>query len=427
MDQSTNVVEIDEYLRLDIKSKFAVLTSEGLDREARAAELQLTAAHDKGAPGAGLTPNVVSWFNSNVAPLRTRALSRVESEAKAIRLEGGGEGSLEQLALEQAELQRATRLAEISQEFQRENSTLIEDYSRLKGVYVRFRDEEGREAKVAKAWQVVAALAIVLLPESLLNFNSFRVAPFIQSDFMAVGLTLIVGLAIAVSGHMFGSYVRRVNYYRRGDDEGRARSGTPLLVFSMFLLTAALAVVAVSRYYYLVPKIAEAIAIGSPPPNLVFSISGLLLGNVLCFLLGAVVAFLLHDPNPDYEDTAKNLHKATGKLSDLRRTRLDVKVRDLNKRLASDKTQIATRAKAIRGRPGYSEVVTAFEAIKAKDKEIVAAIQDYRDRLVHAISESGRDTVFRLDDYSGDPLNTRRTVRPHEYANLPISLSVSKG
>lgn len=427
MDQVTNFAEVEEYLRLDIRAIAAKLSGESLDREAKAGELQLTAAHDLGAPGAGFTPNLVQWFNFNVAPFRARAISRVESDAKAIRLEGGGEGSVEQLALEHAELQRATRIADVSQGFQRENSTLIEEHSRLKEVYTRFRDEEGREAKVAKAWQVFLALAFVLLPESLINFNSFRVAPFIQSDFMAVGITLIVGLAIAVAGHLFGSYVRRINYYRRGDDEGRARSGTPILLFAIFLLAAALAVVAVSRYYYIVPKIAEAVAIGLPPPNLVFSISGLLLGNILCFLLGSIVAFLLHDPNPDYEDTAKNLHRATGKLSTLRRKKIDGKIREINRRLASDKTTATTRAKAIRGRPGYAEIVARFESIKAKDKEVVAAIQEYRDRLVHTISDSGRGTVFRLDDYSGDPMNTRRTIKPHEYANLPISLSVSRG
>lgn len=418
--------EVEEYTSLDVSSRLPALL-ENIERESRGTDIQLTAAHDKGAPGAGLTPSAVAWFNAHIAVPRARAISRIESDARAIRPEGGGEGMLEDLANEQAELDRQARRAKASQEFQSQHSSLIEEHSRLAESYRRFRSEEGREAKVARSWQILLALCVVLLPESLLNYNSFRVAPFIQSAFMAVGLTFIVGIAIAVAGHMFGSYIRRLNYYRRGDDSGRERSGTPWLVFSLFLLVAALAVVGVSRFYYLVPKIAEAVAIGAPPPNLAFSIAGLLIGNLLCFLLGAIVAFILHDPNPDYEDTAKNVHRAASTLQKLRRKHLEPKLKQAEARFASDRTQNTNRAKALRTNANYASVSASFEALKAKDKEIIAALQDYRDRLAHGIAQQGRDVVFRLDDYSGDPLNTRRFMKPSEYAALPISLSVSKG
>lgn len=418
--------EVGDYVLLDMASHTPSLM-QGIARESTASDLQLTAAHDRGAPGAGLTPNAVSWFNANIAAVRARALSRIESDARSIRPEGGGEGMLEELANEQAEMERQARRAKASQEFQQQQSILIEEHSRLKVQYVQFRDEEGREAKIASAWQILLALCVVLLPESLLNYSSFRVAPFIQSSFMAMGLTFIVGLAIAVSGHMFGSYIRRYNYYRRGDDHGRERSGTPWVVFSFFLLAAALAVVGVSRFYYLVPKIAEAIAIGSPPPNLAFSIAGLLLGNLLCFLLGATVAFLLHDPNPEFEDTAKNFNKVSSKLLGLRNSKLEPKLKTAERRYSSDRDDNSKRARALRARPGYAEVAATYEAVKAKDKQVIAALQDYRDRLVHEIAAQARNTQFRLDDYNGDPLNTRRLLKPHEYANHPISLSVAKG
>lgn len=424
---TTTGSDVEQYLKLDVASRIPTLL-ENIDRDSRSSEIQLTAAHDKGAPGAGLTASAVSWFNAHIAVPRARAISRVENEARALRSEGGGEGMLEDLANEQAELERQGRRARASQEFQQQHSVLIEEHERLKGHYKRFRAEEGREAKVAKTWQILLALCVVLLPESLLNYSSFRVAPFIQSDFMAVGLTFIVGIAIAVAGHMFGSYIRRLNFYRRGDDSGRERSGTPWLVFSLFLLTAALAVVGVSRFYYLVPKIAEAVAIGAPPPNLVFSIAGLLLGNLLCFLLGAIVAFLLHDPNPDYEDTARNVAKASAAIQKLRTKTLDPKLRQAEVRLASDRTQNSNRARALRANASYAGIAASFESIKAKDREVIAALQDYRDRLTHAISaKPGRDVTFRFDDYNGDPLNTRRTLTPSEYAAFPISLSVSKG
>ncbi len=417
----TTIDDIGKYIRLDLRA-FREQLMAGAEHEAEVDKLQLSAAHDKSAPASGLSPYVVSWFNTHIAPLRIGALSQLNTRARAIKLEGGSTGIIEPMELAQAERRRTTALAEATERFERENSMLIGDYMRLNDTYLRYRNNENREAKIPSLWQMLAIWLVVLIPESVLNYESFRMAPFIQSAFMATGITIIVGIAIAIAGHSVGVFIRRFNYYRRGDDRIREASGTPMFWLGIGLLVVALATVAVARYYYLVPKVAEAIALGNMPPNIYFSVASLLFGNLICFLIGVIMAFAMHDPNPEYEAAAKNCHATKKQLAKLRRAQLDNTVKEINRRLESDRNDAAKKGLVMQGKPGYSDLLQCFDAIRAKDNEVVAMLQEYRNQLVkkfkHGVSLS-------MKDYSADPMNTLRHIEVKEFTNYPIHLHMA--
>ena len=67
---------------------------------------------------------------------------------------------------------------------------------------------------------------------------------------MALGITILVGVAIAVAAHLIGSYAKQFNFYSRPDDEGIQGDGFRKWSIGSALLTAALAAVASARYYY---------------------------------------------------------------------------------------------------------------------------------------------------------------------------------
>ncbi|WP_345304343.1 hypothetical protein [Lysobacter hankyongensis] len=408
---------IDTYASIDLDALRAGLFS-GLQQEATTKEIFLSQANDDGSPAEGLPPFALSWFNNHIAPKRVLAIAEVANEARRITLDGGDDGVLEPLALGSAQRRRTKDLATATQEFIHKNSALIERHNQLETVYVRHRNNEGREAKTPSLLALSILFLVVLIPESALNYESFRVAPMIRSAAMASGITLIVGMAIAFGGHSLGIFIRRFNYYRRGNDNIRRNSGWPMLWMGLGCLILALAAVAVARYHFILPKIAEMIALGNEPPNIYSSVAGLMLGNLLCFLLTAMVAFVMHDPNPEYESAARDLGKRKKELMK-RSSRLNGMRKEIDRRLESDRHAIRQKNRAMIGKPGYATVLQRFERIRAMDQKVIAMLQDYRRQLAERLQPG---TTVSMKDFSGDPLRTVRHFSSKEFAAHPLQL-----
>lgn len=421
MNQATELDQVDRYAMLDLSAHRAELLA-GAESEAGLASIELSGEYDRGMASAGLTPHAAQWFNQRIVPVRAEALSQISSEARAIRVDGDDIGSFEPFELDAAERERAVRLREATAEFAQKNASLMNDYRDRDRDYRRHRSTEGnREAKVYSYWlEFAGLLPLVMIPEALMNFQSFRQAPMIQSDFMALGVTLLVAIGIAVGAHFFGLFLRQYNYFGRGADRVRARSSMPQLYIALVLLLVGMAVVAGARYYYIVPQIQQAAVLGVAPPNVFFSVASLLGGNLLCFLLGAAFAWILHDENPEYEDAARALKKLRKQMDKAKRATLDRSVRDINKRLASDRDTIQKKARTMRAQPGYSQLVSRLERIKGKDQEVASALQEYRQKLGRALEAQGRGFEFSIREYSGDPMRISQRLSISEFMNHPL-------
>ena len=418
---------VETYCGLDL-GKLRSELLQGVSEEAKQQQIELSGSHDRAAPSQGITPHAVQWFNANIASLRSSALSQVANEAREIRLDGDAFGICAPLELDEVERKRARRLMEVTEEFRQRNSSVMSEYQDKDQTYRRLRSGEGgREAKVPSSWvEFFGLLPLVMLPEALMNFQSFRKAPMIGSDFMALGVTLLVAIGIAVAAHFFGLFLRHYNYYRRGDDLVRGRSGMPRLWISSVLLLTCLVVVGAARYYYILPQIQQAVVLGMSPPNIYFSVLSLLGGNVLCFLIGAAFAWTMHDENPEYEDAARALGKARKQLEKAKRKQLDGRVDEINRRLASDRTAVERQLKVTGLQPGYGRVVQFFEQIKGKDQQVISLLQEYRKNLGQTLLQERPKFQFGLKDYSGDPLQITRALDVAEYMNQSIHLHYSR-
>lgn len=421
MNQATELDQVDRYMMLDLSGPREELLA-CAEAEAGQAAIPLSGDHDDGMVSAGLTSDAVRWFNSRIAPVRAAALSQINSEARAIRGDGDDIGAFDKFELDAAERERAVRLREVTAEFEQKNKALISEYRERERDYRRYRAEEGnREAKVPSYWlEFAGLLPLVMIPEALMNFQSFRQAPMIQSDFMALGVTLLVAIAIAVGAHFFGLFLRQYNYFRRGADSVRSRSSMPQLWISLVLLLVGIAVVAAARYYYIVPQIQQAAVLGMAPPNIVFSVGSLLGGNLLCFLLGAAFAWMLHDENPEYEESARTRRKLRKELDKLRRGTLDRKLRDIDQRLASDRASIDKKARMMRARPGYGALASRLERVKGKDQEVASVLQEYRQKLGRLLEARRSGFEFSIRDFSGDPALIDQPCSVAEFLNRPI-------
>lgn len=418
---------VDRYTSIDLSSN-GLIVRELLDRapdEAASPSLVLSAKGDKDALSPGLTPAMKEWLNSRIAPVRGEALAELETQARGIKIANNVDGSLVEAEIDRKERWRSEQHVDVLGAFNRRHKELLENVNRLQGEYNRIRaDEGGRDAKTPNKWVEFGILIpLILLPESLLNFESFRRAPIIQSDAMALGATILVGIGIAAAAYCIGLFIRRFHYYARPYDHERPRAGWPLYMWGSTLLAVSLGSVAVARYYYLLPRIQEAIVLGQPVPNIPFSIGSLLFGNLICFLVGAILTFFLNDPNPDYAEKAEQLRKHKKRLRGLSRREVDSKLDQVDARAKRDKDEAQRRAQQMVGQPGYSQLRERFGRLTAKDTEVVGALNAYRGALVRALNNPHFE--FEMRELTADRADDVVRVKPQHFAAIPLELSRS--
>lgn len=418
--------QVDNYLNLDLSQNGA--TARALlgraPEEARQRHLTLTAAGEQGAMSPHLTPVMNEWVNTQVGLYRGQALAALESQARSIRISANAEGVLLEIEQDKAERRRAQRTLEVMEEFNRDNKPDLEKRARLAEEYDLIRAEQGgRDARVPNKWiEFGVLIPLIMIPESLLNFESFRRAPIIQSDAMALGATILVGIGIAAAAYCIGLFVRQFNYFARPDDGERRRSGWPLYTWGALALLISLGSVAAARYYYLLPRLQEAELLGEALPNIPMSIGSLLFGNLICFLVGAILTFFMNDENPEYAHKAELLKQLEQKLGALNRTKVAAVLNQVNARAKQDKEMAKRRADQMSGKPGYSQLRERMSRIQTKDSEVVGLLQSYRTALINEIKASHADFVFELREPSADRSDPVSQIKIDRFAALPLQL-----
>lgn len=423
--------ELDRYVELDVTAPESVAYAKLMQRaeqEATSERLTLSAEGDPGAIGPGLTPAMNEWLNTHVAGIRRSAITALANRAEHVRISDAVGGVFEELVHSRADRWKAEQSRTVNEDFERKHKPLMDDYAEVDAEFKAIRaDEGGREPRIPNPWlEFGILLPLVLIPESLLNFESFLRTPIIQTDAMALGVTLIVGIAIAAAAHLVGVYIRQFHYFSRPADHGRSRSGRPMWVLGAVLLLLALASVATARYYYLLPLIQEANVLGMEPPNIVFSIASLLIGNLICFALGAAFTFLLHDRNPDYVDKAVKRRKLSKQLEAARKP-VDKRLQEIADRARRDKEDVRGKAQLMAGRPGFAEFRSAVERLRAKDSEVVGLLQAYRSALLQACRENGGRVVLRKRDAMSSRANPYIDLDPDAFLAEPLELHLSEG
>jgi hypothetical protein len=384
--------------------------------EAGAGELVITAVWDHNTRSRNLTDAMKGWLLSEVMPLRTIALAWLNNQANDIKIDGRFDGLLLQSELDRIECKREQSVQDELERFNARNNRLLTDARAYDTRYKKMRgDLGGRDAQTPNSLLEFVIFLAILIPEAWLNFDSFRRAPMVQSDAMALGITIIIAAAIAIAAYLIGLFVRQLNYYLRPLAEGRRKSGLPLIGIGGILLIVSLAAVGYARYYYLIPIIDEARALGQPVPSLLISIGGLLLGNLLCFLIGAAITFLLHDPNPEFAEAARLSKKFAEKVEALRKP-LQKRLEPIEARARIEREEAISKERQMHSRPGYQKLQEHFAKFAAKDAEVVGILNAYRGNLIrHEVKFTRRVLTA---DFSAP--ETRLSAR--QYAAEPIAL-----
>lgn len=420
---------VERYVALDLSPNGSLHSGllNQVSHEAARSSVNLTAEGDKGTLSQGLTPTMNQWLSSLISPTRMAALAELDAQARGIKIANNVDGLLYEIRHDKIERERAEKRLDVLDGFNRKNKKLLEDVGTLQREHDDIRASEGgRDAKVPNKWiEFGVLIPLILLPESLLNFESFRRAPIIQSDAMAVGATILVGIGIAAAAYCIGLFIRQFHYFSRPDDMYQRVAGWPLYTWGSSALFVSLGSVAVARYYYLLPKIQEAIVLGGPVPNIPFSIGSLLFGNLICFLVGAILTFFLNDPNPVFAAKAEKLQQARARLGAKARQELDGRLDVIDARAKREREEARRRADQMVSKPGFSQLQERLGRVTAKDSEVIGVLNAYRVALVRALSDRREEVEFEWRDPTGDKADPVTRVKPEAFLGIPLDLSRS--
>jgi hypothetical protein len=187
-------------------------------------------------------------------------------------------------------------------------------------------------------------------------------------------------------------------------------------------LTLALAAVAYARNVYFAQNALSAAAFGDGGGGQKFWIvGGSLLGNMIVYLVGLVLAYLMHDAVAKYAELKKTLAKESAERDALM-TSIDneiaarLKGADTHRRKALEALQ--HRDDAQRTAPQYTANRKMFDTIVAQDNRVVGALQGYRMSLCKQKKAAG-EAFVRNDEYDAD---VKLRMDSSGYLQLPLKL-----
>ena len=414
--------DVQAYVSLDVSADSPAVKKlmVGLDNEAAARQITLPS---EGDGREGMTPVMSDWYLGNVAHYRACAISEAEHVAHSITIGTNTAGVLLQKEEDRIRRQEAVRRAQEYSQFYEDNRALLNERQKADADYEAMKGEEGgRDANVPNRfleWGVL--LPLVMTPEGMLNFESFRRVPIVQSDFQALALTLGVGGGLALSAFLLGVLACQWGYFMQADNAERNKRGWKRFIQGILLLFFALAVVAYARSYYLRPLVEQALILGQTPPSIPLQTTGMLLGNIIFFLMGAAFTFLLNDPNPEFSDKARLLKDLKTKELKLRKTKLGNQLARLRERHLGDLDAVRRKAAQMNNRPEFPRLRTQVNAITGKDNEVISALTTYRTHLAQRLQQSQPTFKFEQHSAAGDLIEAKK-ISPAEYQAVPIHL-----
>lgn len=382
-----------------------------------------------GSPGL-LTQTMAAWFARYVAQPRSKAIQEMKAAFESdSRSEGGAAGVYLENKRDTSYQKSIDGAIERSRAFISANSQKVLAHEEVAESFRQMQVRMGREPVRMKKWLYVLCLLGVVLLEAFINFESFLKVPYITSPFLAFGATMAVGLGVGIAAHVHGIVFRQWTYRftaqeaAEGGLRSRRREGVQYFAIGTFALLLALAMVGGARYYYLRDYILQSAILGIAAPSMFGGVIFMLLGNVVAYVIGGIVSFNMHDPNPLFAELDQKLRKSTAAIDALKKERRAVQ-QDLEDGLHAEMKSSANQETTARG-PRYDELRVWADQIVNKDQQVLGLLIEYRDALLRELGPRGRSRIFKYPDGAYKellPTNLDLVLSGDEFASLPLSL-----
>ena len=249
-----------------------------------------------------LTPTMDTWYK-RIAARRNPAMETVRNAFGEDSINKGARGQLAEAEMDRAEdeyLEARKRFVvghRLDKRAQyQELEQLKQDESFARHAYAQMRSELGdREPKMLNMPLYLVVLCMVGIAEALLNFESFNALKW-ATPAIALGMTLLVAAGLAFASHCHGTLLKQWEYYFGAHQEDISR-GRAMRLFGLgttaFLF--AMAAVYYARDTYLSDMMNVRLTMGGEADiNPLWVIGGSLLGNVIVYVVGAIIAYFMH-------------------------------------------------------------------------------------------------------------------------------------
>lgn len=423
-DGTASRTSLDAYSDLDLAKggSLDTLLVEAVDAEhCDGGACNLT--DELGADPPGLTPQMQAWLAANVTPLRVKALAEVAAAFGGATLGKTqvGLGTLVPSRRAEADRKRLADYARVNADFRRNQQSLVSKRDFQAQRFQQLRAEEGmRDPDMTPRWYFLA-LAFVVILEALINFESLMQLPFVKSPAYALGMTILVGAAVGAAAHIHGEVLQQWDYYFRSHDDTRALQGWRNVGIGSALLFASVALIAWSRYYYILPQIILAEQTGSAPPNLFLSIAFMTASNMIVYGVGAFLSFKLHDRNPEYPKVKRALDKAEYDLSRVT-TQINAQLKRIDAVHAQDIVRIDAMDRSQRASEDYKKNSALLAEFESVDDRAEAALARYKAALVKSMRARGLTPKFIQDRITRDDAARTETLTAEAFLSRPVQL-----
>lgn len=412
---------ISNYLNYDLKGVAADLMGRCPD-DAIHNEVSLTKHIDE-APN-NFTPQMRDWYTCHVSPVRALALQQIKSnyETKIVS------DPLLEARINQIENDKLENINHEVEMFSQIDEVMEINKKRVESLrkYEAFKAAENRDAEPPLGNKYYGGLFIVAVIEAVVNFESFLSIPKV-SPFFASGLALLVFLAVAYSAHVYGKMFKQNKMlFGATASASERRINIKEFTISTFALTIAMLIVGWGRYYFFGTELMTAtLTIGGSKTSFYVQMSATMLANILIWSLGVLWSMRWHDSVPGFTEsraTAESLNKIYRKL---------VKVH-LTDRIMKHTAEAKDKIEKERNREKdfqqkfdkYAEMRMTFEKIKAKDKEVLGLLNEYRTQLISLVKKNPT-TIFISHDVFVNVENAGFELKrliPSQYSELELNL-----
>jgi hypothetical protein len=402
---------IDEANRAQAQSHIEGLVKEELNECQQGfinTDKRLLTIRIKDAATRSIKERMSRWVQlRNDVLLRT---STLKSKSKSSEVD-----SKERELIEQAEEAKATA---------RENYMRNHDYNNRRSefdkantLYEAMSAEMGGKPPVKpKLWFYVFSILLIGFVEWFINYSTFN---YKYPSGIAFGITILVALAIAIASHFHGALIKQRLALFASHRTGREKRQIIYyqLLFTV-LLVIALGVVTNARYDVLMQQMVGSAGASLPglpgmneqAPSVWDELIPFVLMNVLVWLIGIAISFLIHDSRPDYQEAYARYDKARKRFNTV-----DKGLKDEEKRIEAEfdvkitalKNTYASRITGIDKLQEYLGRLAAKEQglVKQATGVINETFERHQSALVAAMRQTGLVNVkfgpkqLSMDEY----------------------------
>jgi len=423
--QDGDAMEAWRALDLSDRSRLCSELLEGIERE-QSDQGRIALTDELGSYPHGLTPEMLGWFNSRIQPIRTAALQHLQSGFGSATLGKTAVGRGTRVEMERArnQLERLLSYHRIHSDLRRNHHDLISERDSRQREFEEARAERGnRDPVMTNPWLYWVGLIAVVGIEIAINFESLLKLPMIKSGLFAVGMAVLVGLAVGFAAHVHGTVLKQWHYWFNSFDRTRVWKAARKLGIGAALLTVALGMIGWSRMFYVMPLIQLAEVTGETPPSLIFSILFMTLSNVIVYGVGVLWAYFHHDEDPDYPP--KKIRVDEAQRAALVETRkINARLKAADDLAAHREKELDALEKAQKASASWETNKKALAAFRAIDRKVEAALHRYRTALVKHMQGEGLSAQFVQPVVTRDDAGREETMTGAVYLGRPITLKL---